>query len=151
MPITMQKMIEVSGLSRDAINKIVARHLVTKIPEGKHGLTRVFTRDNAFEILCFAALEGTKGSEAAQVVRHWRLMRAESKLPNFWLFGAREPLVRGNGKPNGVGFNNPNMAVQALFGSGDLVSGSSHDRFIAARVIALGKIKALIKTLDQDD
>ena len=98
MPLTTTRLTAIAGVSRDALNKIMASErggLGTEIPYTIPGAARTFTRDNGLEVAFIAALGrvGMTSAEARKLSYTWVERSRAGQLATYWAWnpGARDP------------------------------------------------------------
>lgn len=92
MPLRMSDVSNISGATRDTINKWIERGVLeTEIPTTSAGVAREFTRENAVEIAFLAALVngGIDPTSAKGFVATWMAQELEGDLKRYFYFNPR--------------------------------------------------------------
>ncbi|RUW26949.1 hypothetical protein [Mesorhizobium sp. M4B.F.Ca.ET.013.02.1.1] len=112
---TMQKLQEVTGYTRDGLNKIF-QSVDLDLPLVERGLARQFTRDNFVELMFLTSvLRIVKDyGEAERVAKMWKTMERDNTLDPFWVINPRTGFFDTKGELRYGGFSDPEMSVLSL-------------------------------------
>ena len=113
---TMQKLQELTGYTRDGLNKIFQGRARFNLPPVEPGQARRFTRDHFVELAFFTAVLRIVHDydDASMVARRWMVLRRAGKMPPFWAVNPRYGFFDRRGMLLDRGFSSPDMSVHSL-------------------------------------
>lgn len=112
---TMQKLQELTGYTRDGLNKIF-QSVPFDLPPVDRGRTRQFTREHFVELMFFTSVLRIVQdyAQAKRVARKWKAMELEGTLDPFWVVNPRMGFFDVKGELLYGAFSDADMSVRSL-------------------------------------